>query len=369
MTTEFIQRNTKSVRRILFLEENVSYFEMLRKVFSAWSRDTWQFLHASNPGKALAMLDDHLVDLVVLDHRVSAVEGLQFVKLMNQRHPSIRKAVLTAEPDEEKKSVFLAANVDVYLEKPSSMEGMEGVFRTLNELASWHSEKGFRGVLHGLKLQTVLQIVCFGANSAMIEIFSGTARGEVYIEHGFVVHASVNGHTGKAALGLLFSFEEGSFKLSPFSVPANTTLSLGWDALMQHFPVPESIEPAADEMPFQIDGDVGVESAGDDSPVDASAEAIAAIAPEDIGAPRVEELLLCTLHGDVLFQLECDQPERRFRFLEHFARKSEEVGNIASLGRFNRVEVEGGETRAIAHVRPAGFLFLQARRAADETAV
>ena len=368
MSTEFFQRSPTTARRILFLEENVSYFEMLRKVFSAWARDSWQFLHASNPGKALALLDDHLVDLVVLDHRVSAIEGLQFARLMSQRHPSIRKAVLTAEPDEQKKTAFFEAGIDVYLEKPSSMEGMEGVFRTLNELASWHSEKGFRGVLHGLKLQTVLQIVCFGANSGVVEIFSGATRGEVYIEHGFVVHASVAGFSGKDALGLLFSFEEGSFKLSPFAAPSETTLSLGWDALMQDFPVPQIAAPQLDVLQSTDDSPEAIAHAHDGA-ADATADSLAAITEEDLSAPRIEELLLCTLRGDVLHQIGCAEPEKRYRFLENLARKSEELGTMAALGRFNRVEIEAQEARALMHIRPTGFVFLQARRAAEEIAI
>jgi CheY-like chemotaxis protein len=299
------------------------------------------------------MLDEHLVDLVVMDHHAQATDGLQMIKLMSQRHPSVRKAILTAEPNEEIKTAFLDVGIDIYLEKPASMDAMESVFRTLNELASWHAEKGFRGLLHGLQLQTVLQIVCFGANSGVMEIFSGSLRGEVYIEHGFVVHASIAGHTGKPALGLLFSLEEGSFKLSPFAAPPEQTLSLGWEMLTQPFPVPEILVEA--EPQFVEAENETVESA-------AVTESNNAAFPEEMFAPQIEEMLVCSSRGEILFESQCPDPDRRLRFMQAVSQKSLEISEAAGFGRFDRVEIEAAETRAIVHARPSGLVFLQAKR-------
>jgi two-component system response regulator (stage 0 sporulation protein F) len=351
--TDLSSSSAASVRNILFVEENVSYFEMLRKVFSAWSREGWQFLHATTPGKALRILEDQVIDLVILDQRLTTMDGFQFLRILKLRYPAIRKAVLTAEPSEDKKVIFISAGVDVYLEKPASIDGMESVYTTLNELARWRSDAGFRGIVHGLKIKTILQMICFGGHSAVLDVTAGATTGTIFIKEGLVVHAESANHAGDMALGLLLSLANGSFELRPFGEgPLQVTTSKGWDAL-DGLPLPEP-EPVL-EKPKEVSTTLPSEQSTGGVP-----EAIqpVAVAPES----HIDELVVCSKEGDLIFQSRSSDPASRSSLVAAVVQQSNALNQLIPVGRFDRLEVETEESRLVMHASNSALVFIQARR-------
>jgi CheY-like chemotaxis protein len=222
----------KSVRKVLFLDDNLVYLDMVERVFSGWSKGSWQFLRASNVGKAMAILDEQVVDLIVIDLHLPGVDGLQFLRLLQKRHNNTPKVVMTGQPDEESQAACLSSGADMYLEKPKSLDGMEGVFATLNELAKWQGDQGFRGVVRQISLPEVIQMECLNKTSSVLEIASGINRGHIFIREGEIIHAEGGGHKGEDALGYLLSLKGGEFNVKPYSEPAETTISGSWEGLV-----------------------------------------------------------------------------------------------------------------------------------------
>src|ERR1043165_8163203 len=91
----------KAVRKVLFVDDNVMFIDMIERVFSGWTQGSWQFLRATNAGKGMALMEEHVVDLVVIDMHLPGVDGLQFLQLLQQRHSNVPKVVMTGHPDVE----------------------------------------------------------------------------------------------------------------------------------------------------------------------------------------------------------------------------------------------------------------------------
>jgi hypothetical protein len=67
---------------------------------------------------------------------------------------------------------------------------------------------------------------------------------------------------------------------------------------------------------------------------------------------RIEELVVCSPQGDVLYQWQSRNPDVRVNFLEFLSQKSRSVGQQLPLGAFDRLEVRGDQQRMVAQVRP-----------------
>jgi DNA-binding NtrC family response regulator len=64
-------------------------------------RSDWQILTAGSPAEALELLKKRPADLVVSDHLMPGMTGLEFLKLVRDRHPDTVRIMLTGHADME----------------------------------------------------------------------------------------------------------------------------------------------------------------------------------------------------------------------------------------------------------------------------
>ena len=150
-----------------------------------------EFSGAGTPGKsiprrardkALAALQEHTADMVVLDIGMPMLDGLQLLAIITRRYPGLKVAVMTGSVTEAKRTDALTNGAALFLEKPLTTDGMRSVFNMLNDLVSWTQREGFSGSLRQVKLQEVVQMECLGKHSSILEIHNHELRGEIYIE-------------------------------------------------------------------------------------------------------------------------------------------------------------------------------------------
>lgn len=80
----------------------------------------FQVLEAEDGNAALAALERHTVDLVVLDLMLPGIDGLEVLKTIRRRQTWLPVVVLTAVGDEEDRIYGLELGADDYLIKPFS---------------------------------------------------------------------------------------------------------------------------------------------------------------------------------------------------------------------------------------------------------
>jgi len=218
--------------RVLFVDDSMAFLEMITELFGARTDITWEIHTAASPDKALAILQQKLIDLVVLDISMPLLDGIQLLGLIHQRYPNIKKVVLTGESDDRHRAACLANGAEFYLLKPGDEDGWRLIFNLLTSLLRWEDSDDFVSTLSENGLYNVIQLECMGGNSSLLEVRNLQTAGEIYIEGGAIVHASAGKLVGEKAFHQLLSLTDGEFRLVPFRAPPARTVQRQWESLL-----------------------------------------------------------------------------------------------------------------------------------------
>ena len=113
--------------------------------------------------------------------------------------------------------------------------------------------------------------------------------------------------------------------------------------------------PANAEDDVILEFDVGQRMAHSES----MSTAPAVLDPDDASLrPQVNEMLISSLQGDVLYEWNCNNPNARISFLEFVIQKSTLMAQGLPLGKFDRLEALGPESRVITHLQPGQAMFV-----------
>ena len=104
-----------SSRRVLFVDDEPAFLELLGEAMKVYSGGNWDIDLATTTSKALAILEQKQVHLVVVDIHMPVVDGIQFLKLLQRKYPNIPRAVLTGDASEDHRSACLANGVELFL--------------------------------------------------------------------------------------------------------------------------------------------------------------------------------------------------------------------------------------------------------------
>jgi CheY-like chemotaxis protein len=340
---ENIKRKT-----LLFVDDNVEFLSNIQALFAEMARGRWDIFTAENHAQALALLAKLRVDLVVLDISLPGMDGIQFLQLLGRTHPGQQVAMLTGEATEERRKTCLESGASLFLEKPVSSDGFAVIFAALDALAGAQPQGGFRGMMRRVGLQEVLQLECLGRKSSVLEIFTGKVRGRIFICDGGIVHAESGTLQGEVALYGMLALRGGEFNLLPYSEPSRRTIEGQWESLLmeaarltdegQQFLEPAEAELGAAE-PAQV--------------------AVAETLEVPAGQVRIEEVVLCSGAGEVLYEWESKSLELRLRLLEQIEQQATQLSSLAPLGRFDRLEIMTADGRIVCQVQPDRRLFVR----------
>jgi CheY-like chemotaxis protein len=217
---------------VLFVDDSMAFLETFTELCFELSNKTWEIHSVPTADKALAVLKENSIDLVVLDIGMPMLDGLQLLGIISRRYPGLKIAVMTGSATEAKRADALANGAELFIEKPVSPDGIKVVFNMLNDLVSWAHREGFSGALRQVGLQEVIQMECLGRHSSILEIRNRETRGQIYIEAGAITHAAVGTLTGEKAFNQLLSLTGGEFQLKPFKSPPQRTVQSGWENLL-----------------------------------------------------------------------------------------------------------------------------------------
>jgi CheY-like chemotaxis protein len=333
------------VKRLLFVDDNADFLGVLQTILGGIAGERWEIYTAQNAGMALQVLQDNQIDLVVVDMHMPVVDGLQFLALLSRKHPNLPKAVMTSDVSEAHRAACLSRGAEAFLQKPSLPQDWQGIYTTLSEITKSQVEEGFRGVLRRVGLPDVLQMECLSRNSSVLEVKTRQVQGSIYIEAGQIVHAEVGDRSGEEAFNYLMALTGGEFNLRPFTPPRTHSISAQWEFLLM-------------EAARQRDEDTEPpeESAG---PVDAPDPFVnprtgflvkaAEPKPQEY-RPEIAEFVILSSQADVLYQWQCEDINGRINFLEFLSQRARQVAQGLPLGEFQRFEVYGSKSRAMAQV-------------------
>jgi len=217
---------------VLLVDDSMAFLETIGEMFVVLSDKTWEIHKAAAADQALVILQQHQIELAVLDISMPMLDGVQLLSVIQRRHPDVKKVILTAHASDAHRANCLANGAELFLEKPVTPDGIISVFNLLNDLFVWSQREGFSGTLRQVGLTDVIQIECLRRSSCILEVHNPETFGAIYIESGAIVHATAAKLTGEQALYRLLSMGNGEFRLQPFKNPPVRTIEGSWEYLL-----------------------------------------------------------------------------------------------------------------------------------------
>lgn len=218
--------------QVLLVDDSMAFLEALGEMFEVLSDRTWEIHRAPSADQALAILQNHPIELAVLDINMPMLDGVQLLAVIQRRHPEVKKVVVTAHATEAFRSACLANGAELFLEKPLSSDGFVSVYNLLNDLFAWSQKEGFSGTLRQVGLTDVIQIECLRRSSCILEVHNTDTFGAIHIEQGSIVHATAGAFAGEKALFGLLGLRNGEFRMKPFVSPPVRTIQGSWEYLL-----------------------------------------------------------------------------------------------------------------------------------------
>ena len=218
--------------KILFVDDDLSFLQMIRDVFGDTSGGAWDIQTATGGGDALQRLRAAKLDLVVIDVFMPVMDGLQLLRVLNEEFPSLPKVLLTGMPDANTRAAALEGGAALFLEKPANAAGYASVFATLNELMRWHQRFSAQGALRRLGLIDLVRLECRSGNSRLFEVFIGEMRGEIFVKDGDIIHATMPDRRGQSAFTYLTTTPGSVFYLRQFVDSGERSITRQWEFLV-----------------------------------------------------------------------------------------------------------------------------------------
>jgi len=209
-----------------------------------------------------------------------------------------------------------------------------------------------------------------------MEISNAEMQGSIFVRDGQIIHAQAGDLAGEAAFNRLMSLSGGQFNLKPFLEPPAITISGSWEFLLMEAARQrdEAQESESQLPPWAAPADAATEPTAPQpsSEVAAEPEFIPVMAkrvrppkppPVDNFRPTIDEMLICSTQGDVLYEWQCADANARIRFLQFLSQKSWQMRQGLPIGHFQRLEIESPKNRIVTRIDPDRALFVRTSRA------
>jgi CheY-like chemotaxis protein len=354
-------------KKVLIVDDDPAYLEMMGALMEQLRAGVWEVIKAGDAGKAITLLREGYINLMLVDARMPVVDGFQLIRLVRQHYPHMWIVVLTGFADEATRATYLNNGTDLFLEKPRSSEGIQTLLVALDDLLQRTPEYGFRGVMERVDLQDLLQIECSKKNSSRLEILTRSERGEIFIKEGAVIHAQTGDLIGEPAFFSLLSLKGGELRVRPYVEPACISIQNSWMSLLMEWAQHRDEVQAPPQHPELPQGAAAsLQPAGGEETV-AGLQASPLTEAEKTPLPeRIEEMAVVSATGDVLYEQGCHDLLARKRWLDYLAEKGARLASLWPLGRLEMVEFEAGCGRCAAQILADVSVFVVAKTTPKE---
>jgi len=384
-----------ATKRVLFVDDNPQFLDMIGEIMSRLAGSSWEIHVAQNVGQAMNIISERHIELVVLDVLMPVVDGMQFLGLLNRKHPNVLKAVLTGDATEMHRTICMSRGAELFLAKPQAESEWQVVFDSLNNLGRFQPQEGFRGVLRRVGLQDVLQMECLSRNSALLEITTKELRGLIYILEGQIVHAEAGDRTGIEAFNFLMGLTGGEFAQKPYVGPSLQTITDSWEfLLMEAARKRDEIFGAEEDTSVQVIPQFRPMSPPTNGSVP-SQPAASSVVPQprrqprppqpepqthfftrppspdaiDTQRPEVAEFVVFSSQGDLIYEWQCPDANARISFLEFLSQKTRVLSQGLPMGHFERLEIFGSKSRIITQIENDHAFFVRSNVAPNNSVV
>lgn len=152
----------------------------------------FRLLTAANGAEALTLVQAQRVDVVVTDLKMPVLDGYSLIAILGERYPSLPVIVLTSVAEEGSLDRAMKLGALRVLAKPVRISELMDEIRTL-------AARPPQGMVHGLPLPGLLQLLNWERKTATLTVTSGKDLGYLYVRDGDVIHAACEQEEGLQA--------------------------------------------------------------------------------------------------------------------------------------------------------------------------
>jgi CheY-like chemotaxis protein len=173
---------------------------------------------ASTVRQAIERLRSQPYDTVVTDLRMPGGDGLELIQWLGSYSPSTKILVVSAYITAEfRKEYGNQATIGI-LEKPVELSKLIDLVEQLGP------RRGFYGNSIEVELFDYVQMVALSGRDKLVKIVTPLNEGFIWFEHGDIVHAEFETHTGEIAFYKLLAVGRGTFTEVFFTDPPRRTI-------------------------------------------------------------------------------------------------------------------------------------------------
>ncbi len=214
-------------KKVLIVDDEPLLLQALELGLPGQEKD-FAILTADSGRKALAVMEDHEIDVVVADLVMPEISGLELMEIVRDRQPGADFILMTGFGSEKIRNTAREGGCSFFIEKPFLISDLK---RCLRELLKKKGE-GFAGVLKNIPLPDLIQMCCVAGTSMSIRVRNGQESGTIHIRKGEIVHAESGPWMGSDAFYRILGWASGRFEtLEPTSLPGKT-LDKNWQFLL-----------------------------------------------------------------------------------------------------------------------------------------
>jgi len=115
--------------RLMIVDDEIDFLDSMKPVFQ---RRGFSVITASSGEEALSLLRDELVDVIVLDVKMSGMDGLEVLRQTKKDFPSVDVILLSGHPSVEAAVEGVRLGASEYLKKPPDIERLIETIKRLH---------------------------------------------------------------------------------------------------------------------------------------------------------------------------------------------------------------------------------------------
>ena len=216
----------EELKRVLVVDDEDDLTWSISKHL-AKDKDKYELICVNSGMKALEVLSQLPVELVISDIRMPEISGLDLLVKIKDYYPSTKVIIMTAYGSSEVHEEANSRGCLKYIEKPFEISELRQLI-----LEAIEEKKGFIGTISDFHLSDLIQMNCLGRMTSCLYVSRDNNKGAIYFSEGNLVHAECNNLEGEEAFYDMLTWEGGNFSTKRGEAAPKETIIKGWQSLL-----------------------------------------------------------------------------------------------------------------------------------------
>ena len=217
---------SNEIKRVLVVDDEDDLTWSISKHL-AKDKDKYDLICVNSGKKALEVLSQLPINLVVTDIRMPEITGLDLLTQIKEKYPTTKVIIMTAYGSSEVHDEANQRGCLKYIEKPFEIGDLRKFIMEAIE-----EKKGFQGTISDFQISDLIQMNCLGRMTTALKITKDDNEGIIYFDMGDIVHAESDGMEGEDAIYEILSWQGGQFSTEKGKTSTKETIIKGWQSLL-----------------------------------------------------------------------------------------------------------------------------------------